>query len=110
MNSSTSRIRPSRWCTPPASRSKNTAKKWTPEVRGNIESAISNLEGKLKDDNKASIDAALKQLNDASIELGKAVYESTTGDAGATGGADPASASTGSDDDDVIDAEYEVKD
>jgi molecular chaperone DnaK len=75
------------------------------EARGNIESAISNLEGKLKGDEKDAIQAAINQLNDASIELGKAVYEAArSGD----GPADDAGAPKG--DDDVIDAEYEVKD
>jgi len=84
------------------------------EVRANIESALSNLEDKLKGDDKQAIEAALKQLNDASIELGKAVYQSTSsagggpgrGD-GQPGGAKPAGAGKP---DDVIDAEYEVKD
>ncbi len=80
------------------------------EARGNIESALSNLEDKLKTDDKDAITAALENLNQASIELGKAVYEATAAgagtpgaDGGATGDGDAAS------DDDVIDAEYEVK-
>ena len=88
--------------------------KLTSEVRGNIESAISNLEDKIKGDDKDAIEAALKQFNEASIELGKAVYEATAASAGAAG-------ATGQDDagddeseskpaDDIIDAEYEVKD
>ncbi len=85
------------------------------EARGNIESAISNLEGKLKEDDKSALEAAMKQLNDASIELGKAVYEATASQAG-EGGAAPGAAPQGEaggeakQDDDVIDAEYEVKD
>ena len=83
------------------------------ETRGNIESAISNLEEKVREDDKDSIEAALKQLNEASIELGKAVYEATKEDAGATaapgGEAGDGDASAGGGDD-VIDAEYEVKD
>ena len=74
------------------------------ETRGNIESAISSLEEKLKGDDKAAIEAALKQLGDVSIELGKAVYESTATDVGSD------EAKPGGDGDDVIDAEYEVKD
>ncbi len=82
------------------------ADKVSAEVRGNIESAIANLEGKLKGEDKAAIDAALKALNEAAIELGKAVYESA-----AAGGASKATGSGAqSGDDDVIDAEYEVKD
>lgn len=46
-----------------------------PSTRGQIESAISNLETKLKDDDKASIEAAIKELETASMELGKVMYE-----------------------------------
>ena len=75
------------------------------EDRSNIESAISNLEDKLKGDDIDAIKSAMTQLNDASLELGKAVYEATK----ATGaGKDDSSKSDG--DEDVIDAEYEVKD
>jgi len=75
------------------------------EARGNIESAISNLESKLKGDDKAAIEAALKQLNDVSMELGKAVYEAAAKEnpEAAKGARD------GKPGDDVIDAEYEVK-
>ncbi len=83
------------------------------EARSNIESAISNLEEKVKGDDKDAIEAALKQLNEAIPELGKAVYEATAADtaADATGGeAADATGETSGADDDVIDAEYEVKD
>lgn len=75
------------------------------EDRSNIESAISNLEDKLKGDDIDAIKSALSQLNDASLELGKAVYEATKASGAGTGGS---SKSDG--DEDVIDAEYEVKD
>ena len=75
------------------------------EDRSNIESAISNLEDKLKGDDIDAIKSAMTQLNDASLELGKAVYEATKA-SGA--GKDDSSKSDG--DEDVIDAEYEVKD
>jgi molecular chaperone DnaK len=87
-------------------------------ARGNIESALSNLESKLKEDNKQAIEAALKQLNDASVELGKAVYESAAGGVGKGASPEGAKASGsggapggggGKNTDDVIDAEYEVK-
>jgi len=90
--------------------------KVSPEARGNIESAISNLEDKLKGDDRSAIDAALKQLNDSAIELGKAVYEATAAESGAGGagagspGGEAPDGSAGAGDDDVIDAEYEVKD
>ncbi|HAW96126.1 MAG: molecular chaperone DnaK [Phycisphaerae bacterium] len=80
------------------------------ETRSGIESAITNLEDKVKGDDKDAIEAALKQLSDASLELGKAVYEATSQEAAAAGaqGTDDAAAPE-SDDDDVIDAEFEVK-
>ncbi|RMH14469.1 MAG: molecular chaperone DnaK [Planctomycetota bacterium] len=83
------------------------------EVRSRIESALSNLEDKLKGDEKAPIEAALKELESVSMELGKVVYEQTAAAAGtagatATPGAEAGSSSSG--DDDVIDAEFEVKD
>ena len=75
------------------------------EARGKIEGALSNLETVLKGEDKAAMQAAMKTLNDASAELGKAVYEATSKTPGAEGGgAKPAGK------DDVIDAEYEVKD
>ncbi len=87
--------------------------KLTSEVRGNIESAISNLEDKIKGDDQDAIEAALKQFNEASIELGKAVYEATAASAGSTSAAEQADAGDESESkpaDDIIDAEYEVKD
>jgi molecular chaperone DnaK len=86
--------------------------KVSPEARGNIEAAITNLEDKVKGDDKPAIEAALKQLNDSSIELGKAVYEAAAAQAPPPG-AGPGDAPPEGDskpDDDVIDAEYEVKD
>ncbi|MEM9019851.1 MAG: molecular chaperone DnaK [Planctomycetota bacterium] len=84
--------------------------KVTPEVRGKIESSLSNLEDKIKQDEAEPIKAALDQLNQDVQELGKAVYESTTPPPGATdAGPSDATDQTQSNDDDVIDAEYEVK-
>ena len=83
------------------------------EARGRIESAITNLEDKLKEDDRSAIEAALKQLNEVAIDLGKAVYEASASQIGAGGAAaapgPDASTETGHDDD-VIDAEFEVKD
>ncbi len=83
------------------------------DVRGNIESALSNLEEKLKGDDKDAIQAALTQLSSASGELGKAVDEQAAQQAGGAegaGAADAGASDAGGADDDVIDAEYEVKD
>jgi molecular chaperone DnaK len=81
------------------------------EARSSIESALSNLEDKIKGDDKRAIEAALKQLSEASIELGKAVYQATAaGGAGSTTEPKPEGAQAGKGkDDEVIDAEYEVK-
>ena len=75
------------------------------DVRSNIESSITSVETALKGDDKTAIERSLSELEKASIELGKAMYES----AGAEG-APGESAEAPSSDDDVIDAEYEVKD
>ena len=85
--------------------------KVSPEVRSGIESAIGNLEDKIKGDDKSAMESALKQLSDASLELGKAVYEATSEQA-AAGSQDPTTeeAAGSGGDDDVIDAEFEVKD
>lgn len=78
------------------------------EVRGKIESALSNVEGKLKGDDKAAIEAALKELEAASMELGKVVYEQAKTQ---TAGSSTAENSTdeSADSDDVVDAEFKVK-
>ena len=82
-----------------------------PETRAEIESAISNLEEKLKGEDKSAIEAAQANLEKAAAELGKAVYEATSGDATSseTAGAEPESKADDKGDD-VIDAEFEVKD
>ncbi|OAB63272.1 molecular chaperone DnaK [Leptolyngbya valderiana BDU 20041] len=78
------------------------------DIRGNIESAISNLEEKLKTDDKDAIEAASKQLETVAMELGKAIYEAQGADGGAASQAEPKDAAEN--DDDVIDAEFKVKD
>jgi len=82
------------------------------DVRGTIESAVSNLEEKLKADDKDAIDAAAKQLETAAMELGKAIYEAQ-GDTAAEAGTSSQAEAKPEDapaDDDVIDAEFKVKD
>lgn len=83
------------------------------ESRGQIESALSSLEEKIKGDDKDAIERAMKELEKVSMELGKAVYEAAAkaapAGAGSQAEAKPAAAAGGSDD--VIDAEFtEVKD
>jgi len=82
------------------------------DIRGSIESALSNLEDKSKGDDKSAIEAAMEQLQQAKIELGKAMYEAAkTETAEGAAAAEPTDADAGSSsDDDVIDAEFEVKD
>lgn len=77
------------------------------EIRSTIESNVANLEDKLKGDDKDAIEAAVKQLNESATELGKAVYEAAASESSETA-EEPEAPS--SENDDVIDAEYEVKD
>jgi molecular chaperone DnaK len=77
------------------------------EIRSTIESNVANLEDKLKGDDKDAIEAAVKQLNESATELGKAVYEAAASESSET--AEEPETPSG-ENDDVIDAEYEVKD
>jgi molecular chaperone DnaK len=77
------------------------------EVRGKVESAISNLEGKLKTDDKSAIQAAVTELEKSSMELGKVMYDAAKSGGAGTGSG--ASGDSGGKKDDVIDAEYKVK-
>ncbi len=85
--------------------------KISPENRGQIESAISNLETALKGDDKDAIERTMKELEKSSMELGKAVYEATAAQQAQGAGAAPAGSAgpAGNGKDDVIDAEFEVK-
>jgi molecular chaperone DnaK len=76
------------------------------ESRTKIEGAVSNLEDKLKGDDKAAIEAALNNLMNAAGELQQAASAAGAAGAGAAGGATEGGAKK----DDVIDAEYEVTD
>jgi len=80
------------------------------ELRGKLESAMSNVESAVKGDDKKAIDAAVKALSEAALELGNIAYESTKDSAGQAGAQGAAGAKAGGKPDDVIDAEYEVKD
>ncbi|MFG0259608.1 MAG: molecular chaperone DnaK, partial [Phycisphaerales bacterium JB041] len=83
------------------------------DVRAKIESAIADLEPKLKGDDKGAIEASIRDLEQAAMELGKVIYEEAAkGGAGAAGGSDAGGDEGGgsSEGDDVIDAEYKVKD
>ncbi|MFB0986737.1 MAG: molecular chaperone DnaK [Phycisphaerales bacterium] len=84
------------------------------DVRAEIESAIANLEDKISGEDQAAIEAALANLEKAAAELGKAAYDAAAADAAAAedgSTADSASGASGAaDGDDVIDADFEVKD
>jgi len=88
--------------------------KVSPEARGQIESAITSLETAMKGEDRDAIDRATKELDKASMELGKAVYEAEAAKQKAAAGAsvdgDADAAGKKSGKDDVIDAEFEVKD
>ncbi len=73
------------------------------DVRSRIESAASDLESKLKDENAtvATIEPSVKELENATMELGKAIYEAQSASAG--GNAPDGSTVEG----DVIDGETE---
>jgi molecular chaperone DnaK len=92
------------------------------ETRGQIESAVGNLRDALKEDDGDRIKKAMDNLNTVSHKLAAEMYKSTATAAGApgTGGPGPGSdratagaaagaAGDGKKEDDVIDAEYEVK-
>ncbi len=87
------------------------------ETRGNIEQAITRVEEALKGEDQAVLDSAVENLEKVSMELGKAMYEAQaqqaaqqapSGDAAAETPTD-AEQSKKKDDDDVIDADFEVK-
>jgi molecular chaperone DnaK len=85
------------------------------DVRGNIESALNNLKDALKSDDGDRIKKTMEALQQSSLKLGEEVYKATAKGPGA--GPSPApEASTdrgttegAKKDEDVIDAEYEVK-
>jgi len=84
------------------------------EVRGKIEAAISDLERAVKGEEKAPIENAMKALETASMELGKVIYEAeakkqAAAGAGGSGEAAEPGAKPAGGKDDVIDAEYKVK-
>ncbi|MCC6677146.1 MAG: molecular chaperone DnaK [Phycisphaerales bacterium] len=81
--------------------------KVTAEVRGKVESALSNLESTIKGEDKAAIQAAMNELEKASMELGKVMYEEAAKKGDSTAETKPDSG--GAKKDDVIDAEFKVK-
>ncbi|MBK9126497.1 MAG: molecular chaperone DnaK [Phycisphaerales bacterium] len=84
-----------------------------PAVRGEIEQAVNRVKDAAKSDDAAAIEAAMKNLQEATFKIGEAVYKSAAagaaGGAGGPAGPGASSASAGGKEDDVIDAEFEVK-
>ncbi len=88
-------------------------------ARAEIEQAVNHVKDVQKGDDAAVIEKAIADLNTASQKLGEAVYKATADAAGAeggpagpqaaTGGETPADGGDAGKDDDVIDAEFEVK-
>jgi molecular chaperone DnaK len=98
--------------------------KVSPEIRGNIEAEINNLKEAAKGEDADRIKKSIDGLNQAAQKLGEAIYAKAgaagagagagAGAPGAGAGAAPGGdggqqAPSGKKDDDVIDAEYEVK-
>jgi molecular chaperone DnaK len=94
---------------------KEYGEKVSAEIRSGIESASNNLREAVKTEDADAIKKAMEALNTASMKLGEEMYKATS----APGTGDPAAARNdapppGADgakkkDEDVIDAEYEVK-
>lgn len=87
--------------------------KITDEIKKQIEETATDLEEKIKGEDAQAIQEAITKLGEVSQELGKAVYEKMAAEQQAAGGDPPSSADAqpnpASGDDDIIDAEYEVK-
>ena len=91
------------------------------EVRGNIENALTALKDALKSDDADRIRKSMENLQQATFKLGEEIYKAASATAGAAGAAGVAAdrgpqadqpggdGKAGKKDDDVIDAEYEVK-
>ena len=92
---------------------KEHEEKITDEIKTQIEEAITDLEEKVKGEDTVAIQEAITKLGEVSQELGKAVYEKMAAEQASAGGGDAADATDAAPesnaDDDVIDAEYEVK-
>ena len=86
------------------------------DERGNVESALNNLKEAIKQDDAEAIRRAMENVTTASQALGKIMYEQAAQRQGAAGSQDEAGAAPESGgpeekkgDDDVIDADFEVK-
>ncbi|TVO75914.1 molecular chaperone DnaK [Sedimenticola selenatireducens] len=80
--------------------------KLEPGEKDSIEAAIKELEEAVKGDDKDAIEAKTKTLTEASAKMAERLYAQKGGEDAAAGGAAGAEASSGKDDD-VVDAEFE---
>ena len=81
------------------------------EERAKVESALSDLKGVLKDDDKEKIEKKLEALLQASSNIAQQAYAQTGAAEGAAAGAAASEGKSGERDDTVLDAEFEeVKD
>lgn len=97
---------------------KEYGEKVSADVRGQIESALNNLRDALKSDDGDRIKKTMENLNSVSHKLAEEMYKSSPGPRGGAAGPGPQPGSDGEaagnggekkKDEDVIDAEYEVK-
>ena len=79
------------------------------DIRGRIESALSTLEQHVKGDDAMAIERAIDELQQHTQELAKIVYEQQAAES-TTNGGDQGGSPDNDPSDDVIDAEYKVKD
>ena len=86
------------------------------DIRGNIESALNNLKDALKSDDGDRIKKSLEGLQTAAYKLGEEIYKSAGAQAAGASPAPEAQTDRGTTgggekkkDEDVIDAEFEVK-
>ena len=78
------------------------------DVKGKIETAITGVEEAIKGEDVEAINTAVDTLAKESQELGKAVYEAEQAKSSAPGN-EASDTEAASADEDVIDADYEVK-
>ena len=92
---------------------KDQGEKVAAEDRSSIESAITALRETLKGDDKEAIERTMESLEQASHKVAEQMYEAASAQAADAGDATTPPAddapAAGKDDDDVIDAEFEVK-
>jgi molecular chaperone DnaK len=88
---------------------KEAGEKVSGEDRGNIESAVSSLKDALKTDDAEAIKRATEALEKASHKLAEAMYQAAAPAPGEAAAGEKPVDEKKDDGDDVIDAEYEVK-